>query len=659
VPKSIEYINPNNHEVKLLGPDKKVQIVGPKERIVLSEYFMRYTPRKLRFVKNASPRRTSRANRNRIKQPKPRYRSIKKPRTPPATPGGAVPVNKQPTPKKRSGSSSARTSKRSYRRGRGRVISGGAVRRSGATWKSRTVGKSLVGGQKAYTKAAGESNVPISNNVGVGILSYNRFSSLKRLLNSIIAHTDLKHTTIFVSDESSNFTAQQVAWLKSLDIITLINKQRLGIAGNTNRLLRCLERFKYKFILNDDVEILADGWEDFYVSAMRQSGYHHFCFRQPGIYGATDDGVENIVNKVPIATIKSKPHGAIMAFDDEAFKAVGHFDESFGQYGMEHVDWSERVGAHFNQIGFHDVIGSDAYFKIHKEKSAVQDRIALLSQAKKKYAKLNGTRKYVSASKNTNVPSMSIVIPFRNTGRNDDLMTVVANMKAQRYPNLEIIIAEQDSKKQAPVNHIGPVKYIHVKNKSANQQFTKSMAFNRGFLVASYQKVILHDADIIAVGDYMQAMSNGLDTHSGIHLGRQVYYLNRSSTDRLNSTKKLLPNYNCERVVDYFEGGSLGCHKDLYFEIGGFNEEFIGYGVEDCCFYRRLKDLSKFLEKRTFKFFHLWHNRTDGWEHFHNKNRALYARYCKQYSNGRHDWPNSTSYAKYLKDSLKRSYKLP
>jgi hypothetical protein len=41
---------------------------------------------------------------------------------------------------------------------------------------------------------------------------------------------------------------------------------------------------------------------------------------------------------------------------------------------------------------------------------------------------------------------------------------------------------------------------------------------------------------------------------------------------------KLTGDLAIERCVGYFEGGSLGCHFNTYSKIGGFCEEFVGYG---------------------------------------------------------------------------------
>ena len=58
--------------------------------------------------------------------------------------------------------------------------------------------------------------------------------------------------------------------------------------------------------------------------------------------------------------------------DTLAEKIVGYFDENFGKYGMEHVDWSHRVSmSKIQPAGYHDVDGSELFFKICNHESAV------------------------------------------------------------------------------------------------------------------------------------------------------------------------------------------------------------------------------------------------------------------------------------------------
>jgi GT2 family glycosyltransferase len=525
----------------------------------------------------------------------------------------------------------------------------------------RTPGEPVVGhrarGNPAafYQQAIGEDEYPISNNIGVGILSYNRLGSLQRLIKSIRRCTDMNRVKIFVSDESSLLQVKQ--WLREQpDIILVDNKQRLGIAGNTNRLLRCLSRFRYKLLLNDDVEVSKAGWETFYFNVMSKTNFHHFCYRQHGIYGAGhNDGGKRNHNGVLIKTINDRPHGSVMAFDERAFGTVGYFDESFGIYGMEHVDWSRRVSlSGIQPPGFHDVANSEAYFRIWHEESAVENRTQLYAKAKEAYAKAvrNIKRRYISPTSATLVPTISYVIPCRSSAnRSPSIESVIGNIRAQRFPNIEIIVVEQDVQIALRDADIGPTKHILVPSSSKGQQFNKSAAFNKGVVSSTSEYIVLHDADILVPMNYTQRVYNTLKVHESCHFGKQVLYLTQPSTSDVNRSHSVTAKKRqCNQAVDYFEGGSLAVRKAIYIRIGGFDERFVGYGVEDCEFYHRLKDQSNLNSERVVKMIHLWHDRTPGWEQCHIANKKYFHDMRARHS--------IRDIANILSTTLKKKYKL-
>lgn len=470
-------------------------------------------------------------------------------------------------------------------------------------------------------------DIPISNDIGIGILSYNRKDSIARLIGSIRKFTDLKRTTVIISDESSDEQTRQ--YLSSLkDVAVLLNNKRLGVAGNSNRLIRCLSRFKYKIILNDDVEIMRSGWENLYVKAMRDIGYHHLCMRQPGVYGASsNDGNITTVNGFKIRTIQEKPHGAVFAFDDVAFNKVGYFDENFGLYGMEHVDWSNRVSlSGIQPCGYHDIVGSEAYFKIHHDKSAVDSRSALLSEARKKFETVHNdkSRLYVNASNDTKVEGITYIVPFqiRDQNRHYSIRTVLLNIKAQRYPYIEIIMVEQDNSQRLRFSELSGTVYVLAKGMHHDQPFTKSIAFNSGVAKATQNKLILHDADMLVYDGYTAYISNLLNNYDAIHVGKSVSYLTKESTDATNKDGVIAVKSYAERNVEYFEGGSLACTYNTYASIGGHNDDFVGFGCEDTEFFSRLKTI-KFHNNRNIDFIHLNHGRSHGWKQYHDRNKHL------------------------------------
>jgi GT2 family glycosyltransferase len=466
--------------------------------------------------------------------------------------------------------------------------------------------------------------VCLSNDVGVGILSFNRLGSIQRLLASIAQHTDLQRTVIFVSDESTQQEVKQ--WLRTVDWIVLLdNAERLGVAGNTNRILRCLSRFKHRLILNDDVEVLARGWEHFYPQAMNDTGMHHFCYRQIGIYGAAPNHASSTRNGRAIRTIYEKPQGAVMAFDEAAAGVVGYMDEGMGLYGMEHVDWSNRVWLSGIQMpGFHDVDGSERFFKMHQERSAMEDRTAHLAQARTRYEglKADKARIFVQGTAKSVIGAMSCVIPCRGADRSASVDTVVACVKGQAFPAVEIIVVEQDDLERVRLTQYCRKMFIKA---PAGQQFCKAVAFNRGVAASVHDRVVLQDADIIFHRQYFTKLHEILQSYEGCHVGKDLIYMDKNSTAEINRSARVIESMVSNKVVGYYEGGSLACTRRAYFACGGFLEDFIGYGCEDCNFFDRLKSGSKFYDARSETFIHLDHGRVAGWEQCHATNKRIHA----------------------------------
>lgn len=474
----------------------------------------------------------------------------------------------------------------------------------------------------AFSKSRIKDNeINISNDIGVGILSYNRLGVLVKLIESIRKFTDLKRTTVFVSDESTDEEVWK--WLEKQNDVVPIHNDRIGIAGNTNRLLRCLKRFKYKLLLNDDVEVLSKGWDSFYFDIMKRTNIHHFCYRQTGVYGAIRPTPKN-----SLITVDEKPHGAVMALDNIAFSKVGYFDEAFGHYGYEHVDYSDRIiRTGLTPPGYHDFVGSDKYFVINNVESSDHSKSQHMIEAKKIYDEYqNSNRVYVEATSKSKVNSLTYIIPFRDIGRRQCLATVVNNIKAQKFPEIQIIIAEQDKFSKIDKDLVSNIDYIFVKNKIENQSFCKSEAFNKAVLKSNNEKMILNDADILTKCDYARTMFNLLSVYDAAHIGLNVCYMNEDSTNQITIDNVIdESNITSDRIVGYFEGGSFGINKKAYFEIGGHSEEFLGYGYEDTEFFKRMLTLHSFNNRRSVDFFHLWHARQENWMKELDNNKKIFG----------------------------------
>ena len=566
-----EFINQNKNEVHLLGPDKVVESFTHGEKKILSDYFTKYVPRYLRVIR---PINSESAVIQKAQPPQP---------PPPQPP-------QRPQPRQIQVKRDMRTplNVRMPIRPTVKIKQNVRLRVARHVGQNKTSARVVVGrtklilsdAEKYYREYLSQANHSISNDIGIGILSYNRLESLNRLLDSIRKNTDLKRTTIFISDESSDDEVKR--YISNIpDMIVINNKDRLGVAGNTNRLMRCLDRFRYRIILNDDVEVLQSGWDKFYFDAIEGTKCHHFCMRQAGLLGAVR-GEKRLIGGHNIYTVNEKPHGAVFVYDHVAATKVGYMDEDFGVYGMEHVDWSNRVSmSGIQPPGFHDLDGSEKFFRIHDDKSSVVGRIEMLINAKKKFIdkSSNHGRIFVNCSPKTILPAVSYIIPFKdaNVLRKDSILTVIQNVKSQKFPIIDIILAEQDDVKRVLFDQFVTVNHVLAPSEG-NHPFTKSVAFNVGFKHAKADKIILHDADMIVRDEYTKIMYSLLCKHSGAHIGSNVLYLDRPSTENIVTNLRVNPGYGIERSVGYFEGGSLGCTSKTYVDIGGFIDDFVGYG---------------------------------------------------------------------------------
>jgi glycosyltransferase involved in cell wall biosynthesis len=474
-------------------------------------------------------------------------------------------------------------------------------------------------------------NYSISDGIGVGILSYNRVISLIRLINSIVRNTDLNKTTIFISDDASNDpkTSQYINTLRNntrLNMVVLNNDTNLGVAGNSNRLLKCLSRFKYQILLNDDVEVLQKGWESFYFEAMRDTGFNHFIRQQVGVYGGKN-GKKIKVGPRDLLRVDSKPQGAVLAFTNEMAVKCGDFDESYGKYGMEHVDWSMKAfELKLQDKGFFDVEGSDRFFKVYSEASSVPDKGGKLASARSLFESRTPCKVFHA---NAALPEISYVIPYRELARNDSLRTVVNNIRAQKFPVIRIILSEHDTNSKINYGDLHPCN-THIASETSALPFNKSKAFNLGVSKSNTDKIILHDADMLIPDGYTVSVSNALDKYEACHLGKSVTYACPNSTDLINKSRAVnRKDLNMDRLVCYYEGGSLACLKQTYWSVGGFNEDFWGYGYEDNDFYHRLKQSSNFLEDRKTNLLHLAHPRSPDFSETYKANSEVYDEVCK------------------------------
>ena len=95
--------------------------------------------------------------------------------------------------------------------------------------------------------------------VSIVILAWNRWDLTRTLLDSIQRHTDLANVEVLVVDNgSTDETPRELAKLPGVRVLR--SEENLGFVRGNNLALRAIERTRDVVLLNNDIEILHDGW---------------------------------------------------------------------------------------------------------------------------------------------------------------------------------------------------------------------------------------------------------------------------------------------------------------------------------------------------------------------------------------------------------------
>jgi predicted glycosyltransferase involved in capsule biosynthesis len=207
-----------------------------------------------------------------------------------------------------------------------------------------------------------------------------------------------------------------------------------------------------------------------------------------------------------------------------------------------------------------------------------------------------------------NIPKITYVIAYQH--RPDRLMNLRRVLEwLQPFQGLEILIVEQDKKSKIAELNLR-AKHIFIKS---NVPFDKSWAFNVATKYVTTPIIIFGDSDLVMHPNaFIQAVQQ-LDFYDCVNPYNSVVDLTpQESQMDLNTILQINRIGRGEAADDIQKvplcGGIIMFKKEKLYEIGGWNEDFIGWGAEDD--FQSLK-VTKFLTHTTLsnRCYHLYHEK--------------------------------------------------
>jgi hypothetical protein len=177
------------------------------------------------------------------------------------------------------------------------------------------------------------------------------------------------------------------------------------------------------------------------------------------------------------------------------------------------------------------------------------------------------------------------------------LLQATLNSIAGQDVAVECIVVEQSEVPEIR-DEIPPwVRYVHTP--SGGLPYCRAWAFNVGARLASSRVLVLHDGDLLVPRSYAgEAFAQVTGGKSFADLKRFLFYLRADGT--------------LEKVVQNAQGGSVVAARDAYWEIGGFDESFVGWGGEDNDFWDRARTVGKIHDFGYLPLIHLHHDAQPG-----------------------------------------------
>jgi hypothetical protein len=158
----------------------------------------------------------------------------------------------------------------------------------------------------------------------------------------------------------------------------------------------------------------------------------------------------------------------------------------------------------------------------------------------------------------------------------------LASIAAQIGVPFECLVVEQSPAPEIADDLPRWCRYLHTPTPPGETRYSRSWAFNIGARHARGRFLIFHDNDVCVPERYAAEVARVLSSgFVAARLHRFVFYLSEEHTREVVAGSSDLAARAPVSVVQNCQGHSLAVERETYFDIGGHDESFLGWGGED------------------------------------------------------------------------------
>lgn len=207
--------------------------------------------------------------------------------------------------------------------------------------------------------------------------------------------------------------------------------------------------------------------------------------------------------------------------------------------------------------------------------------------------------------------ALAVVFPLYHLQTSDaraKSFAYVLKMVEERLRPTQVIISEQ--LKPGESRYDGYPKYdnlVHVTYEREGDAYCKAQAINLGVQQVTVPVLMILDADVALQWDAVLERTLTLERGTVLKPFKTVHRLNEAGTETFIHSGKTLKKYITD-TSNVTGGGAVIMHKSDFIRVGGFDERYVGWGMEDDAFGRECHRYLK-VQELSLPGFHLWHPR--------------------------------------------------